>query len=124
MSRAAALICPSMYAEPFGYIAIEAAMSGTPVICSDWGGFSETVVHGVTGFRCRTMDQFDFAIRHLGDIDPQACRDWALANYTNARAEARYTEYFKQLRGVAFNTCDFNGRDPTRAEIIGPARSY
>ena len=38
LRRAKALICPSRFNEPFGYIAIEAAMCGTPVLSSDWGG--------------------------------------------------------------------------------------
>jgi glycosyltransferase involved in cell wall biosynthesis len=121
LSRAAALVAPSRYCEPFGYAAIEAAMSGTPVICPDWGGFTETVVHGVTGWRCRNMAQFDWGVRNVGNISPKACRQWALNNYTTERARLRYEEYFKQLRGVFFG-CDFNGSDPSRTEIVGPAR--
>jgi glycosyltransferase involved in cell wall biosynthesis len=122
LSRAAALVAPSRYCEPFGYTAIEAAMSGTPVICPDWGGFTETVVHGVTGWRCRNMDQFDWAVRNIGEIKPEACRQWALANYTTDNARARYEEYFKQLRGVFFG-CDFHGSDASRAGIVGPTRT-
>jgi len=123
LSRAAGLIAPSRYMEPFGYNAIEAAMSGTPVICPDWGGFTETVLHGITGFRCRNMDQFDWSVRNIRRIDPEACRKWALENYTVTQAQARYEEYFKQLRGVFFG-CDFNGSDPDRTNVVGPARTY
>lgn len=121
LSRAAALIVPSRYCEPFGYNAIEAAMSGTPVISVDWGGFTETVLHGVTGYRCRTMDQFDWAVRNVDKILPVACRDWALNNYTTEHARKRYEEYFRQLRGVFFG-CDFHGKDPDRTDIVGPTR--
>lgn len=123
LSKAAALITPARYCEPFGYTAIEAAMSGTPVICTDWGGYTETVLHGVTGYRCRNMDQFDWAVRNIGNINPETCRQWALSNYTTDQARERYEEYFKQLRGVFFG-CDFNGSDPTRTTIVGPARAY
>ena len=122
LSRAKALIAPSRYCEPFGYTAIEAAMSGTPVICPDWGGFTETVQHGLTGWRCRTMDQFDWAVRNIGKIKPELCRAWAMANYTTERARARYEEYFRQLRGVFFG-CDFKGSDPERVAIAGPTRT-
>ena len=121
LSRAAALIQPSLYTEPFGNNVIEAAISGTPVVCSDWGAFTENVLHGLTGWRCRNMDQFDWAVRNIDQIDPATCRQWALDNYTITQAHARYEEYFKQLHGVFFG-CDFNGSDPLRAAIVGPTR--
>jgi len=121
LSRAAALVQPSLYSEPFGYNIIEASMSGTPVITPDWGGFTETVVHGMTGWRCRSMSQYDWAVHHLDQIKPETCRQWALANYTVDQARARYEEYFKDVRGVFFG-CDFYGRDPNRAGIVGPTR--
>ena len=123
LSRAAALVQPSLYAEPFGNNVIEAAVSGTPVITTDWGAFTENVIHGITGWRCRNMDQFDWAVRNLDKIRPEACRQWALDNYTIAQAHARYEEYFKQLHGVFFG-CDFNGSDPTRSDIVVPTRQY
>lgn len=123
LSRTAALVAPSRYCEPFGYTAIEAAMSGTPVICPDWGGFTETVLHGLTGWRCRNMDQFDWAVRNIDKIRPEICRQWALHNYTTQQARLRYEEYFRQLRGVFFG-CDFNGSDPDRTDITSPKRSY
>lgn len=123
LSKAKALICPSRFNEPFGYTAIEAAMSGTPVISSDWGGFVDTVVHGVTGHRCRNMDQFDWAVRNIDNIDPQTCRNWAENNFSVDNAKQRYNEYFNQLWGVFFG-CDFNGSDPTRTDIVIPQRYY
>jgi glycosyltransferase involved in cell wall biosynthesis len=123
LSRTAALVQPSLYSEPFGYNVIEASMSGTPVITSDWGGFTETVLHGITGWRCRNMDQFDWAVRHLDQIKPKACLQWALNNYTIDHARERYEEYFRQLRGVFFG-CDFNGSDPERTAIVGATRRF
>jgi len=123
LSRAAALVQPSLYCEPFGNNAIEAAVSGTPVICPDWGAFTENVPHGLTGYRCRSMDQFDWAVRNIGKIRPEVCRDWALNNYTIEQARERYEEYFRQLRGVFFG-CDFNGSDPSRTDVVGPRRVY
>jgi glycosyltransferase involved in cell wall biosynthesis len=123
LSRAAALVQPSLYCEPFGNNVIEAAVSGTPVITPDWGAFTENVVHGVTGWRCRNMDQFDWAVRNIERIDPEACRRWALSNYTIEQAHARYEEYFKQLHGLFFG-CDFNGSDPNRKAIVGPTRRF
>ena len=41
--------------ETFGLAPVEAMAAGLPVICSDWDGFRDTVEHGVTGFRARTL---------------------------------------------------------------------
>lgn len=48
-------VCPSdNIQETFGQTVIEAMSSGLPVICSDWNGFRDTVVHGHVGFRIPT----------------------------------------------------------------------
>jgi glycosyltransferase involved in cell wall biosynthesis len=70
MSRAKAVFVPTQYFEPFGGVAVEAQMCGTPVISSDFGVFNETVLHGITGYRCRTLDQYVWAINNVHKLDP------------------------------------------------------
>jgi glycosyltransferase involved in cell wall biosynthesis len=43
-------VAPSLWAEPFGFVAAEAMMRGTAVIASDTGGLAEIVQDGKTGF--------------------------------------------------------------------------
>jgi glycosyltransferase involved in cell wall biosynthesis len=43
-------VFPSTY-EPFGIVALEGMLSGTPVVVSDVGGLNEIVEHGVTGMK-------------------------------------------------------------------------
>ncbi len=50
LSRAWALVAPSLWAEPLGLVALEAIIRGVPVIATSSGGFSETVREGVSGF--------------------------------------------------------------------------
>jgi glycosyltransferase involved in cell wall biosynthesis len=55
--------------ETFGITPIEAMACGTPQIVSDWSGYKDTVVHGVTGYRiptywirCDGDDQTDYGL--------------------------------------------------------------
>ena len=49
LRRSDFLVAPSIWAEPFGLMALEAAAAGTPVIASDIGGLSDIVVDRETG---------------------------------------------------------------------------
>jgi len=80
MSRAKAILGPTYYVEPFGNMVVEGYMSGTPAITTDWGGFTETVIQGVTGFRCREHRQFIEALERIDEINPRSCHVWATAN--------------------------------------------
>ena len=97
MRQARAIICPTYYVEPFCGVNVEAQLSGAPVITTDWGVFNETVLHGQTGFRCRTFEQFVWAAKNIDTIDPQICHDWAERNYSLDRVALMYEEYFQQI---------------------------
>ena len=50
MARAAVVLYPARWDEPFGLAAAEAQACGTPVVAFRRGGLSEVIADGVTGF--------------------------------------------------------------------------
>lgn len=56
-NAAKAMLHPAFpFREPFGLAPVEAQACGLPVLASDHGACRETVVHGVTGFVCKTQE--------------------------------------------------------------------
>jgi glycosyltransferase involved in cell wall biosynthesis len=101
MGGAHMLFAPTYYIEPFGNVAVEAQLCGTPVLTTDWGVFPETVVHGVTGYRCRTFDDFVWAATNVHRLNPAHCRQWAVENYSVQRVRWMYQEYFAKIADIS-----------------------
>lgn len=97
MANAHALLAPTLYIEPFGNVAIEAMACGTPAITTDWGAFTETVIDGVTGFRCRSFAAFMAAIEKAPSLYPPAIRRHVVDHYGLAAVGAKYEAYFERL---------------------------
>lgn len=100
MGNAKALFAPTLYVEPFGGVVVESQLTGTPVICSDWGGFVDNVKHGFSGYRCRTLEQFIWATKNIDKLDRTAIRTNALAKYSLEVVAKMYEEYFSMLQDL------------------------
>jgi glycosyltransferase involved in cell wall biosynthesis len=97
MGNAIATFVPTLYIEPFGNVNIESQACGTPVITTDWGAFTETVVEGVTGFRCRNVEEFILATQNVKNLDRKAIRDRAVSLYSVDVIAKEYEKYFNRL---------------------------
>lgn len=97
MSKARGLFVPTLYVPPFEGVHIEAMLCGTPVITTDFGVFSETVIQGVNGFRCKSLEDFMDAAKQVDYLDPAWIRQKAVKTYSTKVVAALYTAYFERL---------------------------
>jgi len=100
MSNAKAAFLPTLYLEPFGGVAVENLLSGTPIITTDWGAFSEYNETGVTGFRCRTMGDFCRAIQDIDKISSEKCREVAMRRFSYDAVAPQYEKFFQDVKNV------------------------
>jgi len=97
MGGAIATFAPTKYIEPFGNVVIEAQACGTPTITTDWGAFTETNINGLTGYRCRTLDEFCKAAEDVKSLDPETIHKRAIALYSVDTIKYEYDKYFSRL---------------------------
>lgn len=76
MSRAAVVLFPALWDEPFGMVAAEAQACGTPVVAFDRGGLSEVIADEMTGFLVPPGDvkAAATAVGRAAGISRRACR--------------------------------------------------
>lgn len=97
MSKAKALFCPTQYIGPFEGVHIEAMLSGTPVITTDWGVFCETVINGFNGYRTRSLKEMIKAAIYCESLKSKLIRENAIDRYSLSVVRHRYDDYFKHL---------------------------
>jgi len=72
LRRSLFTVAPSIWAEPFGIVALEAAAAGKPIVASDIGGLRDIVADGETGLLVRAGDRAELRSalqRMIGDTE-------------------------------------------------------
>ncbi len=95
MHRAKCLLMPSRFLEPFGGVAVEAMMTGTPVLTTNFGAFVETVPYDWC--RCNTLSDFLFALESLGQVKPEGLQAYARSRYSLKAVAPQYDRIFQKL---------------------------
>lgn len=97
MAGASAVLCPTLYVEPFNCVAVEAQLCGTPAITTAQGGFLETVVSGETGYHCHLLKEFVEAIHNADLLHRGVIRERAIRLYGLKTAAQSYAAYIARL---------------------------
>jgi glycosyltransferase involved in cell wall biosynthesis len=105
LGRAAALLFPIDWPEPFGLVLIEAFACGTPVIAYGRGSVPELIEDGVIGFIVANEAEAVAATRGLGRLDRRRIRIEFERRFTSRRMAEDYLAGYRQL-GRAVPRCE------------------
>jgi glycosyltransferase involved in cell wall biosynthesis len=94
---ARALLCPIQWEEPFGLIAIEAMLSGTPVIGFARGSFPEIIDVGVTGLLVTNLSEMERAIHMVRSFNRMRCAARARQRFSAERMVKEYEPVFEAM---------------------------
>lgn len=97
MSRAAGLLHPVTWREPFGLVMIEAMGCGCPVVAFDLGSPRELIVNGKTGFVVNDLEEMLDAVVQLPTINRAECRRHAIEHFNVKRMADGYEAAYRKI---------------------------
>jgi hypothetical protein len=101
MARAAVVLYPIQWDEPFGMAAAEAQACGTPVVAFARGALGEVIADGRTGFLIPPGDirAAAGAVARAAGISRPACREHAEAHLDLERSLEAHERLYEQVTG-------------------------
>jgi glycosyltransferase involved in cell wall biosynthesis len=97
LGKAAALLVPVQWDEPFGIVFAEALACGTPVISCPRGALPEIVEEGKDGFLILSEAEGVEAVKKLGTIRREACRKKVEEQFSIKVAVDQYIRIYEGL---------------------------
>jgi len=97
LGKAAALVFPIAWREPFGLVMIEAMACGTPVIAFENGSVPEVLEDGLTGFIVHGEDQAVDKLRRLRTLDRARIRAEFEHRFTAHHMAQNYLKLYARL---------------------------
>jgi glycosyltransferase involved in cell wall biosynthesis len=74
-------------------------LSGTPVLTTNFGVFPGTVINGVNGYRCDTLDDFVYFAKEATKLNPAKVRASA-ERYLMDNVKWEFQKWFEDLHDV------------------------
>ena len=99
MGKAAALLHPINFNEPFGLSVIESMACGTPVIAISRGSMPELIEDGRNGFLIFNNDEAAGAVDRVKEIDRSDCRKTVEDHFTVDRMVDEYIQVYEMIIG-------------------------
>jgi glycosyltransferase involved in cell wall biosynthesis len=102
MARAAVVLCPARWDEPFGMVAAEAQACGTPVVAFDRGALGEVIADEQTGFLVPADDihAATDAVRRTSGLSRTECRAHAEHRLDLGRSLEDHERLYRRVVGA------------------------
>jgi glycosyltransferase involved in cell wall biosynthesis len=97
LGNALALLFSIDWPEPFGLVMIEAMACGTPVIARPCGSVPEVIRNGVTGFIASEVDEMVAAVKKVGSLSREACREEFERRFSVEVMAEKYERIYREL---------------------------
>lgn len=97
LGKAAALLHPIRFHEPFGLSVAEAMLCGTPVVAFDKGSMAELIFPGKTGYLVPAVDEAVEALQQLGSIRRMDCHQRAKSQFSQEKMVQDYLKAYRLI---------------------------